>query len=84
MNDIRKKFGARVRQLRTEQGWSQEGFADKCGLHRTYVGAIERGEQNISLMNIAKIATTLRVSLATLFAPFLDEPADESDANPTK
>lgn len=70
MNDIRTQFGARVRQLRSDRGWSQEQFADLCGLHRTYIGSIERGEQNISLVNIEKVAATLGVSLADLFSPF--------------
>jgi transcriptional regulator with XRE-family HTH domain len=74
MNDIRTRFGARVRHLRGERGWSQEQFADLCGLHRTYIGSIERGEQNISLVNIDKVAATLGVSLAELFAPFTDQP----------
>lgn len=72
MEDIRIRFGARVRQLRTERGWSQESLADKASLHRTYIGSIERGEQNISLDNIEKVAVTLGVSLAELFAPFAD------------
>ncbi len=75
MNDIRTRFGIRVRQLRTERGWSQEQFADLCGLHRTYIGSIERGEQNISLVNIEKVAATLGISLADLFASFSDKPA---------
>ena len=74
-NDIRKRFGIRVRQLRTERGWSQEAFADLAKLHRTYIGAIERGEQNISLVNIERVAATLGTSLAELFAPFTDKPA---------
>ncbi len=74
-DDIRKRFGVRVRQLRTERGWSQEAFADLAGLHRTYVGHIERGEQNVSLVNIERVAATLGVSLAELFAPFTDKPA---------
>ncbi len=73
--DIRKRFGARVRQLRTERGLSQEAFADKAGLHRTYIGAIERGEQNLSLVNVERLAATLGLSLAELFAPFKDTPA---------
>lgn len=72
--EIQNQFGHRVRQLRTERGWSQEGFADLCGLHRTYIGSIERGEQNISLSNIEKIATTLGLSLAQLFSTFTEEP----------
>jgi transcriptional regulator with XRE-family HTH domain len=46
---------------------SQETFADMCGLDRTYVGGIERGERNVALLNIEKIAKTLRLTLAELF-----------------
>jgi len=62
-----KALGQRIRELRTERGYSQEGFADKCGVHRTFMGAIERGESNLSFGNIAKVASTLGVPLATLF-----------------
>lgn len=64
---IRKAFGDRVRKLRSAQGYSQEAFADHIELHRTYVGAIERGEQNVSLDNIAKIAKGLNISISELF-----------------
>jgi transcriptional regulator with XRE-family HTH domain len=64
---IRKNFGERVRQLRKEQGYSQEAFADECELHRTYIGAIERGERNVAIDNIAKIAKALKVDIAKLF-----------------
>ena len=74
-DDIRKRFGTRLRQLRTERGWSQEAFADLAKLHRTYIGHVERGEQNISLQNIERVAATLGISLAELFATFTDEPA---------
>ena len=73
-DDIRRRFGTRIRRLRTERGLSQEAFADKAGLHRTYIGAIERGEQNLSLANIERLAATLEISLAELFAPFNDKP----------
>jgi transcriptional regulator with XRE-family HTH domain len=53
--------------LRTEQGYSQEGFADKCGVHRTFMGTIERGESNLSFSNIAKVAATLGITLSDLF-----------------
>jgi transcriptional regulator with XRE-family HTH domain len=62
-----RALGQRIRELRTEQGYSQEGFADKCGVHRTFMGTIERGESNLSFQNIGKVATTLGVSLSTLF-----------------
>ena len=74
-DDIRTRFGARIRRLRSERGLSQEAFADEAGLHRTYIGAIERGEQNLSLANIERLAATLEISLAELFAPFTDKPA---------
>lgn len=56
-----------MRQLREERGWSQERFADECRLHRTYVGGIERGERNVSLVNIERIAKAFRISISTLF-----------------
>jgi len=64
--DILKRFGARVRELRKEQGYSQENFAYACELDRTYVGGIERGERNVALRNIERIADTLGISAAEL------------------
>lgn len=75
MRDIRRDFGARIRQLRNDRGWSQEELADRAGLHRTYIGSVERGEQNLSLVNIERLAATLSVSLAELFATFTDKTA---------
>ena len=66
-NDIKKRFGKRIRDLRKQQGLSQEGLADAIGIHRTYIGAVERGEQNISIENIERIAKELNVSLSDLF-----------------
>lgn len=63
----RKAFGKRVRELRKIKGYSQEELADRADLHRTYIGAIERAEQNVSLDNIAKIAKALREPIAELF-----------------
>jgi transcriptional regulator with XRE-family HTH domain len=65
--DIRKRFGQRVRELRLKAGFSQEAFADNCGLDRTYIGGVERGERNISLLNIEKISRALGVSPKDLF-----------------
>ena len=62
----------RIRKLRLQQGFSQEGFADKCGVHRTFMGTVERGESNLSFQNIAKVAGTLGVSLSALFADLED------------
>lgn len=66
MNKL-KSFGEKIRQLRLERGLSQEKLAFLSGLHRTYVGAIERGERNVSFKNIEKIAKTLKVNLEVLF-----------------
>ena len=63
---ILKRFGARVRELRLEKGLSQEKFAGKCGLDRTYLGSVERGERNIALRNIEKIAKAFGKSAAEL------------------
>lgn len=60
-------FGARIRGLRKRRGLSQEALALQAGLDRTYIGGVERGERNISLENIAKLATALKVSLPELF-----------------
>jgi len=67
MKAVEKQFGERVRKLRLERKLSQEGLAFKAGLHRTYLGAIERGERNLSLRNIAAIAKALGVTLPQLF-----------------
>jgi transcriptional regulator with XRE-family HTH domain len=67
MEDIRVRLGNALRKKRHEIGVSQEEFADICGLDRTYVGGIERGERNVSLMNLAKIAKALKMSLSELF-----------------
>ena len=65
-DDILVRFGQRVRALRQEQGYSQEGFAAECGLDRTYMGGIERGERNLALRNIELIALTLKISISEL------------------
>jgi transcriptional regulator with XRE-family HTH domain len=59
-------FGNRVRELRKGKGLSQEELSFKADLHRTYIGMIERGEKNITLLNIEKIANALKVSITDL------------------
>jgi transcriptional regulator with XRE-family HTH domain len=59
---LQQAFGARLRAVRKQKGFSQEGLALACGLDRTYIGGVERGERNISLINIQKIADALGIS----------------------
>jgi transcriptional regulator with XRE-family HTH domain len=63
---VEAEFGARVRGRRVELGLSQESLADVAGLHRTYVGGIERGERNIALVNIVRLAASLQCDPADL------------------
>ncbi|MDP1861516.1 MAG: helix-turn-helix transcriptional regulator [Gemmatimonadaceae bacterium] len=64
---IRDRFGRRLRELRTAAGLTQEKLAFRADLDRSYVGQVERGEVNVSIDNIAKLAHGLRVSPAALF-----------------
>ncbi len=61
------KLGSTIRELRLSKGYSQESFADFVGLHRTYMGGIERGERNISFINLILIARKLELDLNSLF-----------------
>lgn len=63
-----KQLGMIIRVSRKEMGYSQEAFASYCEVHRTYIGAVERGERNISLMNIIRIANALKLQPSELFA----------------
>ncbi len=64
---ILKKFGKKVRDFRKQNNLSQEELAEKAGLHRTYIGMIERAEKNITLINIEKIANALSIDIKELF-----------------
>ena len=65
--DIVKVFGSNLKKYRTELGLSQEAFADKCGMHRTYISAIECYRRSISLENIQRIAEALEIETYKLF-----------------
>lgn len=67
---ILRRFGATVRELRTERGLSQWELAEKAGVDRNYVGMIERGERNPAVVNVVKLAAALGVSPAELFRAF--------------
>jgi len=66
-NEIITIFGKRIAYLRQNQKLSQEKLAERSGLHRTYIGMVERAERNISLLNINKLANGLGVSIDKLF-----------------
>jgi transcriptional regulator with XRE-family HTH domain len=63
---LRLTLARNLRRLRSEHGFSQEGLADLAGLHRTYVGSVERSERNISIDNIARLAKALGVTASSL------------------
>jgi transcriptional regulator with XRE-family HTH domain len=65
--DIKKKFGKNVKHLRIEKGWSQEKLALNADLDRTYIPSIEKGERNVSITVIDKIAKALKINIKNLF-----------------
>ena len=67
MQEVHKRLGKRVAELRRKKGFSQEEFAHECGFHRSYMGAVERGEKNITLAMTNKIARALNITLSELF-----------------
>jgi len=66
VKDVQKKFGQRLAELRKEKGWSQEKLSLESEMARSYLGGVERGKRNISLINICKLAETLGVKPADL------------------
>ena len=67
MKDIRKVFGDRMKEIRLGKGVSQEALAAAADLHRTYVSSVERGERNVSIVNIARLADALNVPICEFF-----------------
>ena len=65
--NILKSFGEEIRRLRSQNNLSQEQLAEKTGFHRTYIGMVERGERNISLINIEKFAKGFEIEMQKLF-----------------
>jgi len=63
-----KALGQAVRTMRKAKNYSQESFADAVGLHRTYMGSVERGEKNLTIRNIVKVADTLGINPSALLA----------------
>ncbi|MED4012935.1 helix-turn-helix transcriptional regulator [Priestia aryabhattai] len=67
VENIKRNFGIIVRKFRVSQNMTQEELAEKTELHRTYISEVERGERNVSLININKISSSLNVELSQLF-----------------
>jgi DNA-binding XRE family transcriptional regulator len=82
----RRIFGANVRAARKLKGWSQERLGDEADLHRTFIGPVERGEQNVSIDNMERMAAALEVDLADLLVSGQDgqrdDPGGEVEAAP--
>lgn len=72
--DARKQFGKRLAALRKARGWSQEALALESGIARSYLGGVERGQRNIALVNICRLAEALEVKPGELFE--FDSPPD--------
>ncbi len=67
MSNLSTQIGQRIRSYRLKIGFNQEELAEKCGLHPTYIGQVERGEKNATIESISKIAAGLSLPLSTLF-----------------
>lgn len=67
MQTIQKTLGSRIRELRLKRAWSQEEFADHCGIHRSHMGEIERGETNLTLSTMLVISQKLETTISALF-----------------
>lgn len=78
---LAKLLGSLIRHLRLEAGISQEEFADRCGLHRTYIGSIERGEKAITIETARKIAQALGIPLSQIFSELERLEAEQRDQN---
>ncbi|MWV47142.1 helix-turn-helix domain-containing protein [Paenibacillus sp. HJL G12] len=79
--DILLRVGARIRELRKEKGFTQEALGEKGGFHFSYIGQIERGEKNVALLNLAKIAEALEVDISQLFIQAHREDSEETQAD---
>jgi transcriptional regulator with XRE-family HTH domain len=84
VKDLLIALGKRVHDLRAAKGWSQEEFAHVGGLHRTYIGQVERGEKNISFGNLVKLAKALGLTLPDLLGDLEDRGVTEATKSPRR
>jgi transcriptional regulator with XRE-family HTH domain len=68
VHEFQTALGQRIRELRLKRGYSQESFADVCGVHRTFMGTLERGESNLSFTNLVKVSKALGITLSQLLS----------------
>jgi transcriptional regulator with XRE-family HTH domain len=68
VGELKTVLGKRVREMRSKKGFSQEAFADHCGLHRTYMGGIERGEHNLTIETLMTVSKGLEITMSDLLA----------------
>ena len=66
VNELLRRLGSRIRDLRTEREWSQEDLADVCGLHRNYIGSAERGKRNLTVASLQALAGAFGLTLSEL------------------
>jgi transcriptional regulator with XRE-family HTH domain len=83
VREVLQHLGHRIRELRAARGWSQEEFADLCGLHRTYMGSVERGERNLTLKSLLTISKCLGITLSELVGG-LEKKAGTSEKTPPR
>jgi transcriptional regulator with XRE-family HTH domain len=76
--NIKQIFGQNLKRIRQDRGYSQEVLAERAGLHRTCVGSVERGERNISLINIAALAHALDVPISELFTGIITQKHEDA------
>ena len=80
MGDIVETVGDRIHYLRTSRGITQEDLADMAGLHNTYIGQVERGEKNMSILSLSKIVSALNITYGEFFEPIDIRAKSESAA----
>lgn len=81
MNDMIKLIGERIRNLRKERNWTQEELAYRANIHRSHLGEIERGETNVTVESIAKIASAFEITLEDIFRHL--QPSNKNKGNDT-